>query len=131
VIVIDTSIVVAILLHEPERERFFDRIADGLPVVISAVSVLEAGIVMRAKTGPDGVADVFALLEFLEADVRAFDAAQSSIALDAFQRFGKGVNPSTRLNFGDCAVYALAKALNCPLLFKGADFQATDLSVAL
>lgn len=31
---------------------------------------------------------------------------------------------------GDCAVYALAKGLDAPLLFKGDDFTATDIVAA-
>ncbi len=52
------------------------------------------------------------------------------IARDAFLRFGKGRHPA-RLNCGDCASYALAKSLNIPLLFKGADFAKTDIVPAL
>jgi ribonuclease VapC len=32
-----------------------------------------------------------------------------------------------QLNMGDCAVYALAKTLNEPLLFVGNDFAQTDV----
>ena len=32
-----------------------------------------------------------------------------------------------RLNFGDCFAYALAKALDEPLLFIGQDFIHTDV----
>jgi ribonuclease VapC len=32
-----------------------------------------------------------------------------------------------RLNFGDCFVYACAKLSGKPLLFRGGDFQHTDL----
>jgi ribonuclease VapC len=35
------------------------------------------------------------------------------------------------LNFGDCAVFALAKSLDVPLLFKGDDFTATDILSAV
>jgi ribonuclease VapC len=34
------------------------------------------------------------------------------------------------LNFGDCFAYALAKAMNEPLLFKGDDFSRTDVRPA-
>jgi ribonuclease VapC len=34
-----------------------------------------------------------------------------------------------RLNFGDCAAYALSIAEAEPLLFKGTDFGATDVEV--
>ena len=33
------------------------------------------------------------------------------------------------LNFGDCMSYAVAKAKDVPLLFKGDDFRLTDISV--
>jgi ribonuclease VapC len=33
----------------------------------------------------------------------------------------------TQINMGDCAVYALAKSVNEPLLFVGNDFAQTDL----
>jgi ribonuclease VapC len=35
------------------------------------------------------------------------------------------------LNFGDCFSYALAKALDEPLLFKGDDFRKTDITPAI
>jgi ribonuclease VapC len=44
--VIDTSVLVAIALNEPERTAFVDRILEVEEAVISAVSVLEAGIVL-------------------------------------------------------------------------------------
>jgi hypothetical protein len=34
---------------------------------------------------------------------------------------------SARLNLGDCFVYALAKSVEAPLLYKGNDFAGTDL----
>lgn len=34
------------------------------------------------------------------------------------------------LNFGDCFSYALARALDEPLLFKGDDFPCPDITVA-
>lgn len=51
-------------------------------------------------------------------------------AVDAWLRYGKGRHPAG-LNFGDCFSYALAKTLREPLLFKGADFERTDIESAL
>jgi ribonuclease VapC len=45
-------------------------------------------------------------------------------------RYGKGMHPTARLNPCVCVAYALAKHLNVPLLFKGDDFAATDISPA-
>lgn len=57
----------------------------------------------------------------------AFAGLQITAALDAYSRFGKGVDPKARLNLGDCVAYALAKSMKAPLLFKGQDFSATDI----
>jgi ribonuclease VapC len=58
---------------------------------------------------------------------RAFDELQARTAAAAFDRYGKGINSKARLNLADCAAYALAKAMNAPLLFKGDDFSFTDV----
>ncbi|MGC1863510.1 MAG: type II toxin-antitoxin system VapC family toxin [Methylocystis sp.] len=55
----------------------------------------------------------------------------AALALEAFRRYGKGIDPKARLNFCDCAVYALAKAMQAPLLFKADDFTATDVQACL
>jgi len=60
----------------------------------------------------------------------AFDERQSSLAFDAYRRWGKGIYPAA-LNLGDCASCALAKGLDAPLLFKGTDFSRTDIRRAL
>ena len=49
------------------------------------------------------------------------------MARAAFRHFGKGRHKAG-LNFGDCASYALAQWSGEPLLFKGADFTATDVA---
>jgi len=57
--------------------------------------------------------------------------AQARIAREAYRDFGRGSGHPARLNFGDCFAYALAKAMNEPLLFKGDDFTRTDITSAL
>ena len=47
----------------------------------------------------------------------------------AYARWGKDVHPAG-LNFGDCFAYALAKAMDAPLLCKGNDFPLTDIGIA-
>ncbi len=49
----------------------------------------------------------------------------------AFSLYGKGIDAKARLNLADRAAYALAKSNNAPLLFKGVDFAATDISDCL
>lgn len=69
------------------------------------------------------------LLSELRVVVIEWTERHSDLAADAFQRFGKGRNPA-KLNFGDCMAYAVAKALDAPLLFKGGDFPLTDVKIA-
>ena len=56
-----------------------------------------------------------------------FDAGLAQAAFDAFRRYGKGQGHPAQLNIVDCAVYAVAKLRDEPLLFKGGDFEKTDV----
>ena len=66
-------------------------------------------------------------MEQLNIIVEPLTAHQATIAREAYGRFGKGIGHPARLNFGDCFAYALAKALDEPLLFIGQDFIHTDV----
>jgi ribonuclease VapC len=130
-IVVDTSAIVAILGSEPEKDRFVDAILAASPRFMSAVSLQEAGMVIAGRFGDGTVWEPLdALLARLDVEIVAHDAALALIAREAFLRFGKGRHPA-RLNFGDCAAYALAKANSFPLLFKGGDFAHTDIVPAV
>lgn len=59
--------------------------------------------------------------------IEAVTPEQAVIARLAFRDFGKGSGHPARLNFGDCFAYALAKAFDDELLFKGSDFSHTDV----
>jgi ribonuclease VapC len=63
-------------------------------------------------------------------DVAPFDNQQASLARMAFLRYGKGRHKAA-LNMGDCVSYALARAREAPLLFKGNDFPHTDIQPAV
>ncbi len=130
-IVIDTSALVAILNHEPERTAYFEAIAAADRRLVSAVSYQEAGQVLLARRGINGLYDLEDFLAFIKAEIIPRDVHLAAFAVAAFQRFGKGIHPKARLNFCDCAAYALAKAMNAPLLYKGDDFTATDVRAAI
>lgn len=98
---------------------------------MSAGTALECGIVVASKFGPLGPERLSRLIRFSEIDIVPFDEAQASIGIDARFRYGRGSGNSAKLNFGDCFAYALAKARNLPLLFKGDDFSHTDVVPAL
>jgi ribonuclease VapC len=127
--VIDTSALVAIALHEPSRGSLLDAIRRAVTRTVSSVSMLEAGIVLRARSGQPGVQLLYEFLENQRIETAVFDAAQAKLAVAAFARFGKGMGHRAQLNFGDCAVYALAAMRGEPILATGNDFSATDLAV--
>jgi len=131
VIVLDTSALVAVTNHEPERPLFLAAIAEADRCQMSAVTLLETRMVVWGRFGSTGVDRLKDWLESFEPEIVAFDAVQSDAAFAAFMKFGKGISSTARLNFGDCAAYALAKTRNLPLLYKGSDFAATDLTAAI
>jgi ribonuclease VapC len=128
--VVDSSALVAVVLGEPEAERFAAKLfPTTTPVQVSAVSVVETSIVLEARQGPDATRDLGLLLTGIGAEIVPVTAAQAELAFTAWKRFGKGRHPAG-LNLGDCFSYALAKSLGQALLFKGDDFQQTDLTSA-
>jgi len=125
--VINTSAVLAWLKHEPERERIVAALEAHPVCRISAVSLLEAHIVVRAREHSTMVGKLQRFLEEIGAVVMPFDERQARLADAAFVHYGKGQGHPAQLNFGDCAVYALASSLGEPLLFIGNDFAQTDI----
>jgi ribonuclease VapC len=92
---------------------------------------LETRIILFARLGLDAV-DLFTeLLEKAGIVVVPFDDEMAKAAFDAFRRYGKGQGHPAQLDIVDCAVYALAKARSQTLLFKGGDFDRTDIQSAL
>jgi ribonuclease VapC len=126
-VVVDSSVLIAILLAEPEAEDFAKRLFDTDDIYISAVSVLESAIVIEYKKGEQGSRQFDELLKIIAPTIVAFDSQQALLARNAWRKFGEGRHPA-KLNFGDCCSYAVAKYLNQPLLFKGDDFSKTDLA---
>lgn len=123
----DTSALIAVVLGEPDAERFLAALRSNA-VSISAVSLTEASIVAEARQGADAARDLELLAAAVVDRVVAVDEAHARAAAGAWRRFGKGRHPAS-LNFGDCFAYATASLANLPLLFKGDDFTQTDLRV--
>ena len=130
-IVVDSSVLIAVLKEEDGFHSYLEVLGRAAEVVISAATLLEARLVVHNLKGTVGQGDLDELLANYAVAVVAFDNQQSRLAFEAFQRFGKGVHPRAKLNFGDCISYALAKSLNAPLLFKGDDFPHTDIVAAV
>jgi ribonuclease VapC len=128
--VIDTSALVAIMLSEPSEPALRAAVDKAATRRLSSVSLLEAGIVMRARRGEESTSRLYGLIEEIGCEIVPFDLPQAKAAIAAFGRFGRGMGHKAQLNFGDCAVYAVAALRGEPLLATGGDFKTTDLLVA-
>ncbi|WP_028164502.1 type II toxin-antitoxin system VapC family toxin [Bradyrhizobium elkanii] len=124
---IDASALTAMLTDEDEARELLARVQQSTTRLTSPLAVWEAAIAIARvldlpiAAAAEAVESYLALMEIKMVNAR--------IALDAFDRFGKGRHPA-RLNFGDCFAYACARYLGEPLMFKGADFPQTDIEAA-
>ncbi len=127
--IVDTSAVLAILFHEPDAERYATAITAAPTCRMSVATVVETTIVLESRSGAAAGHELDAFLQEAEIELEPVTADQAQGARRAWRRFGKGNHPAG-LNFGDCFAYALSEATREPLLFKGGDFELTDIEVA-
>ena len=119
----------AIFNEEAEAVTFarIARAASG-QAFISAGSLIETYRVMSVRAGPQAIDQVDRFLVHFGLQIAPVDAAQTRLAREGMERFGEGRGAAPAvLNFGDLFAYALARAMQAPLLFKGDDFRATDI----
>lgn len=128
--VIDTSAVVAILFGEADQRRYDEAIEAAQTRLISAVTRVELAFVVEGRKGEAGRDRLERFFRLAGLDVVAVTPHHAELAIEAFRRFGRGRHKAG-LNIGDCFSYALAKATEFPLLFKGEDFRQTDIIPAL
>lgn len=130
---VDASALCAVLLGESDHAVFDERIARSSEALTSPIAVWETvRALVRVQGGEvEGVlGDVERYLARSEVGIVEIPAQAHRLALDAFDRFGKGRHPAA-LNMGDCFAYACARSLGVPLLYKGDDFTRTDIEFAL
>jgi len=126
VIVVDSSAVIAIFRQEHDAEDFARSIATDDDPVMSAANLVETSIVLRGlkKIAPKKAERW--LDDFVKAAgirIEPVTADQAQMARSAHLRFGKGTGLGAGLNYGDCFAYALAKAMDAPLLAKARIFR--------
>ena len=127
--IVDTSAVLAILFGEREARRCDEAIAQAPRCRMSAVSFLEAAIVLESRSGAEAGHELDTFLEAAAIELAPVTPDHARAARRAWRRFGKGNHPAG-LNFGDCFSYALAESEREPLLFKGEGFARTDIEAA-
>ena len=126
-IAVDSSALITVLNRESGMPRYLEALR-GSHRVIGWPTVFEVRIWCLRRAG--GLWQPW-LEDWLNEGltrVVAFNGVLERAAALAYERFGKGRHPAA-LNFGDCMSYAVAQHFHAPLLFKGDDFDKTDLKI--
>src|SRR5215471_7573692 len=129
--IVDTSAFIAILRDEEGAMAYARAIANAAIRRICAATYVETAALIDASRDPIASRRFDDLLHEAQFAIEPVTEVQARIAREAYRDFGRGSGHPARLNFGDCFAYALAKAMNEPLLFKGDDFTRTDITSAL
>ena len=128
--IVDTSAIMAVLLREPDAERFELALEAAYRRAISTATYIELVNVIDRRVGGNLVHVAETLMTAAKIDLVPFTVEQAQWARHARLTYGVGRHRA-KLNFGDCFAYALAKATGEPLLFKGDDFAYTDIASAI
>ncbi|MGA9508973.1 MAG: type II toxin-antitoxin system VapC family toxin [Candidatus Sulfotelmatobacter sp.] len=128
--IVDTSVIIAILRNEPEAAAIGEALERPQLRRMSAVSYVEAAVIVDGNRNPVLSRRFDDLLRDVQIAVEPVTMRQAYLAREAYRDFGKGRHPAG-LNFGDCFAYALAKEKGETLLFKGDDFCHTDIEPAM
>jgi len=133
VIFVDSSAIIAILAAEPDAPALAAKLEADRERICAGHVILEASIVLATMLGVSPtIADGLVTRVLREADIGIVPITEeiAHLAVAAFDRYGKGRRTRAKLNFGDCLSYACAKAHRARLLFKGSDFEHTDIAKA-
>ncbi|MBB3997845.1 type II toxin-antitoxin system VapC family toxin [Aureimonas pseudogalii] len=130
-IVVDASALVAIIAGEPDANTFAAALSERDEIYLSTATAVETFIVVGSRWGGEGRARLEQILTTAGIRLQPVDERLMRMAIEGFDRFGRGSGHPARLNYGDCFSYALARVLDAPLLFKGDDFIHTDVRSAL
>jgi ribonuclease VapC len=129
--IVDSSVIMAVLKKEDDYELWTERLFDASPQLqMSAATYLETSIVIDAAGDVDASANLDRFLEKLLVEIVPVTARQARLGRSAYALFGKGSGHAARLNYGDCFSYALAMEADEALAFKGDDLRHTDVKRA-
>ncbi len=130
---VDASAIVAILTREPEADALADVLESAQSPITSPIAIFEAALGIcrkRHASVEEAEQDVGEFLGLAGVQTVPVTDLEAHTALAAFSRYGKGRGHPAQLNLGDCFAYAVAKNYRKALLFKGEDFDKTDLRPA-
>ena len=129
---VDSSALVAMLTREEDAEIVAGKLVKFESALISPIVIFESALAISRKDNSTLIEAQDDVADFVNSEkivVVEITEDTSSLALIAFDRFGKGRHKAA-LNMGDCFSYACARQHHVPLLFKGNDFIHTDIRIA-
>ena len=128
---VDSSALVAMLAPEEDGETYSQALDSSRGNAATAVVVYET-VLALARLRSMAIAEaMMVVLEYLQragVELMPIDADAHVTALGAHERYGKGTGHPAQINLGDCFSYAMAKAHNLKILYKGNDFAQTDMA---
>lgn len=130
---LDASAMIAMMTDEVDAAELSARMGRRKERITSPIAVCEAAIGVSRILGlkpKDGHAAVMEWLHLMGVQLLELPATSTALAVDAFERYGKGQGHPAQLNLGDCFAYACARHYRKPLLYKGDDFTHTDIDPA-
>lgn len=127
--ILDSSAVLSIVFREPEYDVLVAKTLAAPLAGIGTPTLVETGVVLTARLGNVRRGLLERFLDEFQVDEVPFGERHWRVAVDAYERFGRGRHPAS-LNFGDCLAYACAQVADDELLFVGDDFSRTDVRAA-
>jgi ribonuclease VapC len=127
---VDASALVAVLLDEAEADRIAAALDNTEPHLTSPVAIFETvAALMRRKGCSRSVGEQWVRAALAAAEIATVPVTEEigRVALDAYDRYGKGRRHPAQLNMGDCFAFACARVHGVALLYKGDDFKKTEL----
>lgn len=125
--ILDSSVLLAIVFREDGWERLVDELADARALAAGTPTLAETGIVLSARLDEAANGLLERMLDEFGIQEIPFGEVHWREAVDAFRRYGKGRHPAG-LNFGDCMTYATARLAGEELAYIGTDFAETELA---
>jgi ribonuclease VapC len=129
---VDASALTAMLTDEADARVLLARMQNYPKRITSPLAVWETVVAVArilGLTARDAESAVEDYLKLMGITVVAVAAETRTLAIEAYDRYGKSRHPAA-LNFGDCFAYACARRERVPLLYKGDDFPQTDIEAA-
>lgn len=127
--ILDSSAILSIVFREEAYDILVAKTLQAPLAGVGTPTLVETGVVLTARLGIDGRGILERFLDEFQVDEVPFGERHWRVAVDAYDRFGRGRHPAS-LNFGDCLAYACAQVADDELLFVGDDFDRTDIRAA-